>query len=171
VYSSPINIGTGKIYGWEAAGTLPLETITSLLDGFGLTGGLSYTVAEISRGSNVPSEPIAGYSRWVGNATAYYERNGFNIRGSVRHRSKYLGDFTSFDGEATRRTVRPETIYDAQIGYDFQEGSALRGLSVFIQGSNLTDEPFVSYDNNDPTQILNFQRYGRRFTAGATFKF
>ena len=171
VYSSPVNIGTGKIYGWEAAGTLPLETVTSLLEGFGLTGGVSYTVSEITRGQGGPTEAIPGYSRWVGNLTAFYERYGFNIRGSMRHRSKYLGDFTDFDGTSNRRTVRPETIYDAQIGYDFQEGSALRGLSVFIQGSNLTDEPFVSYDNLDPNQILNFQRYGRRFTAGATFKF
>jgi iron complex outermembrane receptor protein len=171
VYTSPINIGSGAIYGWEAAGTLPLETIVSALEGFGVTGGVSYTVSSISRGEGKPDEVVAGYSRWVGNATAYYERAGFNIRGSMRYRSKYLGDFTDFDGSANRRTVRPETIYDAQIGYDFQEGSALRGLSVFLQGSNLTDEPFVSYDNLDPTQILNFQRYGRRFTAGATFKF
>ena len=169
-FTSPINIGSGSIYGWEAAGTLPLETFTQALDGFGVTGGLSYTVSEISR-PNLPNEEIPGYSRWVGNATAYYEKNGFNLRGSVRYRSKYLGDFSDFDGNATRRTVVPETIFDAQVGYDFQEGSALRGLSLFLQGQNLTNEPFVSYDNQDPTQVLNYQRYGRRFLAGATFKF
>lgn len=171
VLNSPVNIGSGKIYGIEAAGTLPLETVTSLLTGFGLTGGVSYTETKIRRSSDVPAEDIPGYSKWVGNATAYYENNGFNIRGSMRYRSKYLGDFSNFDGEATRRTVKPETIFDAQVGYDFAKESALGGLSVYVQAQNLTNEPFVSYDNGDPVQILNYQRYGRRYLAGATFKF
>jgi len=171
VLNSPVNIGSGKIYGWEAAGTLPLETFVSALDGFGLTGGVSYTVSSIRRASDVAAEQIPGYSRWVGNATAYYEKNGFNLRGSMRYRSKYLGDFSNFDGEATRRTVKPEMIFDAQVGYDFAQGSMLQGLSVYLQAQNLTNEPFVSYDNRDPVQILNYQRYGRRYLAGATFKF
>lgn len=119
----------------------------------------------------MPDGPIPGYSKWVGNLTAFYERGGFSVRGSMRYRSKYLGDFQTFDGVPARRIVKPETVIDAQIGYDFQSDSALGGLSLFLQGTNLTDEPFVSYDALGPASILNYQEYGRRFLLGATYKF
>ena len=64
-----------------------------------------------------------------------------------------------------------ETIIDAQIGYDFQSDSALEGLSLFIQGFNLTNEPFVAINPGEPLQVMNYQNYGRRFMGGFTYKF
>jgi iron complex outermembrane receptor protein len=169
--TGPANGKGGKLYGIELAGTLPFETFTPALTGFGLTGGVSYTKTKIRTAPNVPDGPIPGYSKWVGNLTAFYERGGFSVRGSMRYRSKYLGDFQTFDGVPARRTVKPETVIDAQVGYEFQAGSALSGLSLFLQGTNLTDEPFVSYDALGPASVLNYQEYGRRFMLGATYKF
>ncbi len=142
-----------------------------MLDGFGLTGGVSYTKTKVQTSSSDRDGPIPGYSKYVANATAFYENSGFSVRGSLRYRSKYLGDFQGFDGVQNRRTIKPETVIDAQIGYDFQNGSALQGMSLFLQGTNLTDEPFVSYDALGPRSILNYQDYGRRFMLGATYKF
>ncbi len=85
-----------------------------------------------SRKSRMPTATrtvIPGYSEWVANGTLYFEKNGFNARGSVRYRSEFLADFTGFGGSPTRRLARAETIVDAQIGYDFPNGSALDGLS------------------------------------------
>ena len=169
--TQPVNGDGGKLFGAELAGTLPLETFTPALTGFGLTGGASYTKTDVQTSATERNGPIPGYSKWVGNLTAYYEQAGFNLRGSMRYRSKYLGDFQTFDGVPARRTVKPETIFDAQVGYDFGTGTALEGLSVFLQGQNLTDEPFVSYDALGSNAILNYQEYGRRFILGATFKF
>ncbi|WP_205478689.1 TonB-dependent receptor [Sphingomonas arenae] len=169
--TQPVNGKGGKLYGFELAGTLPFETITPVLTGFGVTGGLSYTKTKVQVSPTITNGVIPGYSKWVGNATAFYENSGFSVRGSLRYRSKYLGDFANFEGIPTRRTVKPETIIDGQVGYDFQAGSMLEGLSVFLQGQNLTDEPFVSYENNDPGQTLNYHTFGRRFMLGATFKF
>ena len=104
------------------------------------------------------------------NGTAYFEKAGFNTRVSARYRSSFLGDFTGFGGSPTRRTALDETIIDAQIGYDFQSGSALDGLSLYIQGQNLTDQPFVSVGENR-NQVVDYQSYGRRFLAGFTYKF
>src|SRR3546814_19397044 len=61
-------------------------------------------------------------------------------------------------------------VVDAQVGYTFQSG-ALEGLGILLQASNLTNEPFVTYYNNDPRQIRDYQNYGRNFMAGITFKF
>jgi iron complex outermembrane recepter protein len=118
-----------------------------------------------------PPENIPGYSDWVANGTAYFEKWGFNVRGSVRYRSTFLGEFSGLGAVRQRRRALDETIVDAQIGYDFQPGSALEGLSLFLQGSNLTDEPFVAINPGRPLEVMNHQRFGRRFQAGFTFKF
>lgn len=165
---APINTGGGELYGGEFAITMPLGELVSALDGFGVTGGASYTESKIKDpGGNVSQIP--GYSKWVVNATGYFEKWGFNARGSVRYRSTFLGDFTGFGGSPTRRTALGETIVDAQIGYDFESGP-LEGLALYIQGQNLTDERFASVGGNRQ-QVVDYQIYGRRFLAGFTYRF
>ena len=168
---APVNTDGGKMYGAELAATLPLSIFTSALDGFGITGGAGYTKTRVKDFNGNISE-IPGYSKWVANGTAFFEKWGFNARGSVRYRSKFLGDFTGFGGTPTRRKALPETIVDGQVGYDFQAGSRLSGLSLYLQGQNLTDERFAAVvDPSTPLQVLDYQIYGRRFLAGFTYKF
>jgi iron complex outermembrane recepter protein len=166
---SSFNTGGGKLYGGELAVTLPFSNFSEALDGFGITGGVGYTKTKVKDAQgNV--DQIPGYSKWVANGTAYFEKWGFNARGSVRYRSTFLGDFTGFGGSPTRRTALAEMIVDGQIGYDFQEGSALQGLSLYLQGQNLTDERFASVGASR-NQVIDYQIYGRRFLAGFTYKF
>ena len=168
---APVNTDGGKMYGAELAATLPFSIFTQSLDGFGVTGGAGYTKTKVEDFNGNVSE-IPGYSKWVANGTLFFEKYGFNARGSVRYRSKFLGDFTGFGGSPTRRKALPETIVDGQIGYDFQPGGTLAGLSVYLQGQNLTDERFASVtDPSTPLQVLDYQIYGRRFLAGFTYKF
>ncbi len=49
----------------------------------------------------------------------------------------------------------------------------LRGLSLYLQGQNLTDEPSKTLPQNSSSdlQYLKYQTYGRRFLAGFTYKF
>jgi iron complex outermembrane receptor protein len=167
-----VNGEGGELYGVEAAATLPFNVITEALDGFGVTGGVSYTKTSIRENANANAEEIPGYSRWVANGTAYFERSGFSLRGSVRHRTSFLGELSGFGGNRTRRRALGETIFDAQIGYDFQPGSALDGLSVYLQGQNLTDERFATLSNPaQPLTVIDYQIYGRRFLAGFNYKF
>lgn len=166
---SSFNTGGGKLYGGELAVTLPFSNFSEALDGFGVTGGVGYTKTKIKDAAgNV--DQIPGYSKWVANGTAYFEKWGFNARGSVRYRSTFLGDFTGFGGSPTRRTALAEMIVDGQIGYDFQEGSSLQGLSLYLQGQNLTDERFASVGASR-NQVIDYQIYGRRFLAGFNYKF
>lgn len=167
----PVNGQGGKLYGFELAGTVPFEVITPALEGFGLTGGAGYTKTSIKPGVGADAEDLPDYSRWVANGTLFFEKWGFSARGSVRYRSSFVGQFVGFGGERELRRALSETIVDAQIGYDFQKGSALEGLSLFLQGQNLTDEPFVSVDTGASIQIRNYQSYGRRFMAGFNYRF
>jgi iron complex outermembrane recepter protein len=167
---SEVNTGGGSFYGGEISVTLPFSVFTGALDGFGATGGVGYTKTKVEDAQgNI--DVIPGYSKWTANGTVYYEKGGFNARGSVRYRSQFLADFTGFGGSPTRRLARAETIVDAQVGYDFSSGM-LEGLSVYLQGQNLTNAPFVSQFNVPvPEAVIDNQVYGRRFLAGFTFKF
>lgn len=168
---APTNVGGGKMYGGEVAATLPLNILSSALEGFGITGGVGYTKTRV-RNPNGEVQSIPGYSKWVANATAFFERYGFNARGSMRYRSGFLGDFTGFGGTPTRKQALAETVFDAQIGYDFAPGFVTQGMSVYLQGQNLTDEPFASViDPQFPSLVTDHQNYGRRFLAGVTMKF
>lgn len=169
--TQPVNLKGGELYGVELAATLPFEVITPALEGFGFTGGGGYTKTSIKPTLGGRAEDMPDYSKWVANATLFFEKWGFNARGSLRYRSSFVGKFVGFGGELENRRALGETIVDAQIGYDFQRGSALEGLSLYLQGLNLTNEPFISVDAGAPLQIRNYQTYGRRFMAGFTYKF
>ncbi|MDP8994133.1 MAG: TonB-dependent receptor [Pseudomonadota bacterium] len=170
--SQPANTGGGNMYGAELAATLPFSIVSPALAGFGFTGGIAYTDTNVRRTPDGPLTEIPGYSRWVANGTAFFERWGFSARGSVRYRSTFLGELTQFGGARGNRRALGETIVDAQIGYDFQPGSALEGASIYLQGLNLTDERFATVTNpNTPLQVIDYQIYGRRFLAGFTFRF
>lgn len=176
------NIGTlntlantkgGKLYGFELAGTLPFDVFTPALDGFGITGGLSYTKTKVKNFAG-ENDVIPGYSKWVGNLTAYYEKAGFNIRGSMRYRDGFKGEFRDYKGDDSPQFVLDETIFDAQVGYDFPDNSSLRGLSLYLQGQNLTNERLATVDGNasaDDIAFLRYQTFGRRWVAGFTYKF
>ncbi|MBD3814175.1 MAG: TonB-dependent receptor, partial [Betaproteobacteria bacterium] len=174
IFSGPVNTHGGYIMGGEVAGTIPFEVFSPALEGFGITGGfgLTYTKAFDYNGN---ASTIPGYSKYVGNLTAFYENSGFSLRGSMRYRSGFLGDFSLFSGGLDRQSVLSETVIDAQIGYDFPESSALNGLSLFLQGQNLTDERQATLAQINGQAIsdawLKYQTYGRRFLAGFTYKF
>jgi iron complex outermembrane receptor protein len=174
---APYNVKGGKMYGIELGATVPFGELIPALDGFGVTGGLSYTKSRIrpyfnGDGSSGPPTDLPGYSRWVANGTAYFEKWGFSARVSVRHRSSFLGEVTGFGANRTLRRALPETIWDGQVGYEFTDGTMLNGLSIYLQGLNLSDEPFITVDgNNSRLRVIDHQRYGRRWMLGATYKF
>ena len=169
--TQPVNLSAGELYGVELAGTLPFEVITPALEGFGVTGGLGYTETSIKPTAGGSAQDMPDYSKWVANATVFFEKWGFNARASMRYRSSFIGKFVGFGGELEDRRVLAETVVDAQIGYDFGEGSALNGLSIYLQGQNLTNEPQVSVLSDSNMQVKNYLSYGRRFMAGFTYKF
>lgn len=171
VLNQPVNTDGGKLYGFELGATVPFGIIAPVLDGFGVTGGVSYTKSKV-RDADGDLTVIPGYSKWVANGTLFFEQAGFNARVSARYRSRFLGDFVSYTGQPDRRFAVPETIVDGQIGYDFGTGTSLEGLSVYLQGLNLTDAPFKAVNSNyNQLQTWEYQTYGRRFLAGFTYKF
>jgi iron complex outermembrane receptor protein len=160
----------GKIYGLELSASLPFGNFVPALEGFGALGSASFTRSKVRREKDGPSEQLPGLSRNVFNGTIYYDRGGFGARLSARHRSKFLAESYALGLSRELTMAKEETILDAQLSYDLTN-VGVKGLTLYLQGSNLTDEPFIQYFNNDPTQFRHWHTYGRNFMAGATFKF
>ena len=169
--SAPSNRGQGDLLGVEGTLSLPFSNLSEALDGFGFFGSASYTDSTIKLASN-PGQAITipGLSDFVANASLYFEKSGFQIRGSYRYRSKFLAEIAGLSANPEFRTARSEAIVDAQIGYEFQ-GGPLKGLSLMLQGKNLTDRPFITYQNDDPRQVREYQRYGRDYYLAVSYKF
>lgn len=164
-----VNGRGGRIYGAEFSSSLPFGVLTEGLDGFGALLSASYTKSKVREsGPNYISMP--GLSEWVVNGTLYFEKRGFQARVSGRYRSKFLAEVMGLSLARDRVMARGEMVVDAQIGYTFQSG-ALEGLSILATGSNLTNEPFITYLNNDVRQVRDYQNYGRNYMLGVSYKF
>ncbi|GAA4781135.1 TonB-dependent receptor [Stakelama sediminis] len=167
--SRPENDGRGYLQGFEFTLSLPFSQISRSIDGFGFFGSASYTDSSIKLGSNPDPITLPGLSDWVFNGSFYYEKHGFQARVNYRHRSSFLGEVAGLSAAPTYRSVRGEGVLDAQIGYEFDSGP-LTGLSVMVQGKNLTDQPFVTYQNGDERQVIDYQRYGRQYYLTLSLK-
>jgi iron complex outermembrane receptor protein len=168
--TTPQNAEGGRIYGYELAGTVPFGLMTDVLEGFGITGSYSYTKSNIQPDPAVPERPIPGLSEDVINATLYYERFGFSARVSARHRSEFQAEVQGVGAERLLREAEGETLVDAQISYELQSG-AMQGLTFLLQGTNLSDEPFITHNLGEPDQVIDHQTFGRRYLFGVSFKY
>ncbi|PWK54376.1 TonB-dependent receptor [Pleionea mediterranea] len=168
--SAPENGSGGYVRGGELTLNLPFAMISESLDGFGTVLSFSYADSEVREDSESDPIRLQGLSRKVANGTVYYENGGFQFRTSVRYRSDFLGEVTGLSLARTTVTVQAETLVDAQVSYDFEQ-SGVEGLSVFLQATNLTDEPFISYSNDDRRQVRDHQVYGRNMMLGVSYEF
>jgi iron complex outermembrane receptor protein len=180
IVSQPVNGEGGAIKGVEITARIPSELIFDSFKGLGVMGSFAYTDSSISPwGPGNGDAPISGLARRVANMTVYYERGGFSARISQRYRSETREYITNFgvpnlsgdispNGDFT--IAEPEAIVDAQISYSFGEGT-FDGLTLYLQGYNLTDEPLITLESGDPRRVRNYQTYGASYSIGASYKF
>lgn len=169
VSSVRVNGSGGYIKGVEFTASIPLSLFSDALDGFGFIVSAARNDSEIL----VNDEPtdVPGLSKSVLNSTLYFEKAGFSARVSNRYRGDFVGEVPAFDSSLTLNTVKAESLIDAQIGYEWREG-ALEGLSVNLSGYNLTDEPFVLSNVDQPTyNLVKYEKYGATYSLALTYKF
>lgn len=164
----------GRISGFEVSVSATGDMLTDYLEGFGLTGNLSYTDSSIKRDPTDPKGPLEGLSKLVTNTTLYFERGGFSLRLNHSYRSKFLGEVTGFGADRELQLIKPQNWVDGQIGYEFQEGS-MKGLTLLFQANNILNGAQISYERNgtnlnDARRVHDYQKYGTTFLFGATYK-
>ncbi|WP_329741994.1 TonB-dependent receptor [Dyella sp. A6] len=170
IVSGPTNDGHGYVKGAQVTLNLPFGLLTPKLDGFGtiLTG--DRTKSSLVYGNNPSPITVPGLSKWVANGTLYYQHDGFEARISDSYRSDFLGEVSGISASRIEQSLKGGSTYDAQVSYSFQHGS-LKGLTLIATGSNLSNKIFSTYQNKDPRQVLIWERYGRTYSLGLSYKF
>jgi iron complex outermembrane receptor protein len=170
--NTTIESGGGSINGVEVQGALPFNIFTDVLDGFGLLG--YYTTIDNGVTINGQQAEVVGLSDRSWGVTAYFERWGFSARVSNSYRSDYAAEFRGLSNTLGVTRVLETELLDAQVSYDFGQGGFdgwLGGLSVYLAGQNLTDEPYKEFFQNDTRQVKRYSSYGATYTVGARYRF
>lgn len=167
-----VNGGGGTLQGYEVSVALPFNIFSERLDGFGLLASHTGVSSDI-KDQNGNDYQLPGLSDSIDNFTFYYDNHGFSARTSMRKRSDFSGEVYGIGFNSDQVNVVGEIIWDAQLGYDFADAgiSGLQGLSVFLQGQNLTDEPFTTLSGDNSLQVRDYQSYGRTYLLGASYEF
>ena len=175
-FTRPLNGNGGRLSGFELTASLPLGMLTPVLSGFGIVASASFNSSNIAikdpdSASSVGSGNISlpGLSKQVYNLTAYYEQAGFEARISQRKRSDFIGEIGNFNGNRSLRYVVRESIVDAQLGYNFNEGM-FKGLGILFQVNNLGNEAYKTYAGTKD-RPLEYIKWGRTYLLGANYKF
>jgi iron complex outermembrane recepter protein len=170
-FTEPKNGNGGVVKGHELAASIPFDLLWEPLEGFGIQATYSDTDSSIQPlGPAFPSEPLPGLSKYVSNVTLYFERWGFSVRGSQRHRSDFIGEVQGFGGDREKIAIEDETVTDVQMGYTIQSGP-LKDLSFLLQVNNLENEPFRQTFDNQDDRPRRFNEYGRTYLFGVNYKF
>ncbi|MFL6657002.1 MAG: TonB-dependent receptor [Massilia sp.] len=172
----PTNGTGGKLSGLELSAALEGSMLTPVLDGFGIVISASKLNSSLfdKQGQEVKLNGLSGKS---GSATVYYEKYGFSARFSQRYRAPFTATTRDIFLNATTREQDADRVADAQLGYEFQEGS-LKGLSLLLQVYNVFDKSTqnrVTPGDNAPDKSMllpNYRYYfGRAIVMGANYKF
>jgi len=176
--TTPVNGSGGSISGLELSVNVPFNMIAPALDGFGLMANTSSTNSAVSlpRAGLTSSDtdkatslPLPGLSKNVTNLRAYYEKNGFSVSLGAKKRSDFLGEILDYQDNRQLTFVKGETLVDLQAGYEFNTGT-LKGLSVLLQGNNLTNAEFIRY-NGTPDNVVQRTKFGKTYQIGMNYKF
>jgi len=178
IFSGIQNGGDGYITGAEVALQQQLEGYQAALGlpdwtgGFGvlLNGTYNKSRATTPDGRRVM---FPGTSRWVMNASLFYEKYGFSARVSYQNRTKWidgLDDFQSVGG-----VVRGVNGGDAYWARDDELDASLRyavtrNLEVYADFSNLLNGPGRRFAGTS-ARTVERETFGRRYTGGVRFNF
>lgn len=176
--TTPMNGDGGNIHGYELALNIPFSLASEYLDGFGVMLNHSNTSSSLTlpkdgfatKDVTPASIPLPGLSKKVSNLRLYYEKHGFQVAWAARKRSDFLGQISDYQDNAQLTFVRGDTIVDLQASYEFKAGW-LKGLSMFVNANNWTNEPYREYNGVDREATVFKTTYGRTYQFGANYKF
>lgn len=184
----PLNGNGGHIEGLELAAALEGGLLTPALDGFGVVVSVSKLNSSIrdqrvdpNSGRVIAGEsvPLNGMSGISNNVTVYYEKHGLSARVSQRYRSAFTATTRDIYLNSTTRRQAADKIVDLQLGYAFDDTSALAGLSLLLQVNNVLDKKTMNLkidtglnlpDTSELYPNYTYQ-FGRQVLFGANYKF
>ncbi len=161
--TTPRNAMSADIGGVEFNAQSQLGFLPAPFDGLGVSANLTLVDSSI-KGVPGRSEalPMVMQSKSVGTAQLFYEKYGFTARLAYSYRSSFL------------YTVGADANSDVYWGkhgqLDARVSYAVGKATVFLEGSNLNDEPWRTYVGTKDHLGEN-ERYGRSIRTGVQLSF
>jgi len=181
ITSEYVNGQGGNVSGVEGTVQLSSEILSGgIVRGFGIQLNALLVDSNIKPwGPNNPSAPLPDMSKKSANLQLYYESHGFAARVSDHYQGEtreYIVQFgvptfasLGTPGDGFSEEIPYHTI-DAQLSYAFRSGP-MKGLTLYLEGRNLNNAPQITYNNGDPRQLSNWQKYGSSYDTGVSYKF
>ncbi|MGR4866678.1 TonB-dependent receptor [Caulobacter sp. LARHSG274] len=162
--TTPLNASKATVAGIEFDAQSQLSFLPGALDGFGVGVNLALIDSTL-RGvpGRLDSLPMAQQSKTVATAQLFYEKYGVSARLAYSYRSKFL--YTLGADRNSDVWWDDHGQLDARIAYAFGKTA-----SLFIEGSNLDDEPWRTFVGGDHHLGEN-ERYGRTVRTGIQLSF
>ena len=157
----------GGLEGVVVGGNFFLNHFASWLDGFGVEaqGTLLSSSIKIPDSGTSPTGQIPELSKFSGNVTLYYEKNGFSFRINDRYRSSYVQEVPNFDGTLQSIEGASENTVDLQVGYLWNS------MNFTFAAENLTDTPMNSFLDRNPNHPQYYKLFGTNLLFGVSYKY
>jgi TonB-dependent receptor len=102
------------------------------------------------------------------NVVAFYEKDGFSIRGAYNWRGKYIVSLFQDGGAGPGpRYIEEYAQLDLTMSYEVPQ---VKGLSVYLNGINITEENLRVVGRNKYSVLAGIQQ-GARWSIGARYSF
>ncbi|MBY5922341.1 TonB-dependent receptor [Ferrimonas balearica] len=130
-----------------------------------VNGDEEYNNYNLNREGDTPQNVIIGISD-TANVVAMYENYGFQARLAYNWRDQFLSSTGQGTGANPQYTEEYYQV-DFSVSYDVP---VVKGLTVFVEGLNVTDEK-VRIHGRSEEQVLNYVQTGARYSLGARYTF
>ncbi|MGC4074709.1 MAG: TonB-dependent receptor [Nibricoccus sp.] len=164
------NGSNGEIKGLELAWQQQLRMLPRLFDGLGFLTTFTFADSEAKYPTR-PGEtlPFIGQSDLTGNAALTYEKFGFFARIALNWRSEHLREDEPIGTNATEdRWIDDHQQLDVSLAYKIG-----KHWELFVEATNLTNEPFLVYQQGGGTpakRFVQFEEYDWTANFGLRWK-
>jgi len=164
------NGSDGKVKGLELAYSQQLRFLPEPFDGLGFMSNLTFADSEATYPTRPGEElPFIGQSDLTGNVALTYEKHGFFARLALNWRDKHLREDEPIGVDASQdRWIDDFAQLDASVSYRIN-----RRWEIFVEATNLTNEPFRVYQTGGPIpgkRFVQLEEYDWTMNFGVHIK-
>lgn len=164
-FTSMVNADkSGVLEGVEITYQTPFYFIPGM-DKFGIYSNAAFVGSDIKE-STPAGNPydMNGVAKTTATVDLWYADDKLEARLGMKYHTPFTILYTWSSGALSR--VRSETTLDFSASYRVNDHVTAR-----LQAGNLLDTPLRTYENNNPSQILRTDFYGRRILVDLTLKY
>lgn len=164
--SQPENIGSAKVFGFEAGFNQPLDILSDALRNFGVQANYNYVTANFDNDEINADDAFPGTSKHNFNTVAYFENDKFGLRAAYNLRSNFLRTLSGQGLTSLPEYTEGRGQLDLRGNYNISKGMQ---FSVAVQ--NVTGADQRSFFRNNPSESFQLISLEPIVTIGLRYGF